>query len=99
LISPEVEIAGDKLCALIDPDCFRETDLPADLFEYLHNIRAAEIEPRFDRGREARERVNSRGQGHHRSAGWTCLPDMLNLYRRPGRTAGTPILFCEKLTT
>ena len=33
LISPEVEIAGDKLCALIDPDCFRETNLPADLFE------------------------------------------------------------------
>ena len=43
LISPEVEIAGDKLCALIDPDCFRETDLPADLFEYLHNVRAAEV--------------------------------------------------------
>ena len=43
LISPEVEIAGDKLCALIDPDCFRETNLPADLFEYLH----------IDRGREA----------------------------------------------
>jgi hypothetical protein len=37
LISPEVEIAGDKLCALIDPDCFRETNLPADLFEYLHS--------------------------------------------------------------
>jgi len=53
LISPEVEIAGDKLSALIDPDCFRETNLPADLFEYLHNVRAAEVEPRFDRGREA----------------------------------------------
>jgi hypothetical protein len=43
LISPEVEVAGDKLCALIDPDCFRETDLTADLFEYLHNVRAAEV--------------------------------------------------------
>jgi hypothetical protein len=38
---------------LIDPDCFRETNLPADLFEYLHNIRAAEVEARFDRGSEA----------------------------------------------
>src|SRR5215471_13491796 len=56
LISPEVEIAGDKLCALIDPDCFRETNLPADLFEYLNNIRAAKVEPSFDRRREARER-------------------------------------------
>ena len=28
LISREVEIAGDKLCALINPDCFREI-LPA----------------------------------------------------------------------
>jgi hypothetical protein len=27
----------------------------ADLFEYLHHIRTAEGEPRFDRGREARE--------------------------------------------
>src|SRR5262249_7715043 len=62
LISPEVEIAGDKLCALIDPDCFRETNLPADLFEYLHNIRAAEVEPSFDRGRETRKRAIDREQ-------------------------------------
>jgi len=60
LISLEVEVAGDKLCALIDPDCFRETNLPADLFEYLNNIRAAKVEPSFDRRREARERVNDR---------------------------------------
>jgi hypothetical protein len=26
---------------------------PADLFKYFHNIRPAEIEPRFDRRREA----------------------------------------------
>jgi hypothetical protein len=49
---------------LIDPDCLRESDLPADFFEYFHNVRAAEVKPRFDRRREARERVNDR---EHRS--------------------------------
>jgi hypothetical protein len=38
----------------------RETDLPAEFFEYLHNVRAAEVKPRFDRRREARECVNDR---------------------------------------
>ena len=60
LISPQVEIARDELGALIDADCLGEPDLPADLFEDLHNIRTAEGEPRFDCGREARERVNDR---------------------------------------
>src|SRR4029453_7433937 len=91
LISPEVEIAGDKLCALIDPDCFRESDLPADLFEYLHNIRAAEVEPRFDRGREARERVNDR-KHPQRAPGCKLI---MNEVHRPGlvRSCGRlPIL-------
>jgi len=39
---------------------FRKPYLPADLFKYVHNIRAAEGERRFDCGREARERINDR---------------------------------------
>ncbi len=52
-------VSRDKLCTLIDPDCFRESDLPPIFFEYFHN-RAAEVEPRFDRRRKAREGVNDR---------------------------------------
>src|SRR6266540_2740575 len=58
--SPEVEIARNELSALIDPDRFRKSELPADVFEDLDNIGPAEVEPRFDRRRVARERVDDR---------------------------------------
>jgi hypothetical protein len=44
--------------ALIDPDRRREAHLPADSFEYLHNISAAECETRFQR-RGERENVST----------------------------------------
>jgi hypothetical protein len=37
-----------------------EIRVSADIFGYLHNIRSAEGEPRFDCGREAQEYVNDR---------------------------------------
>ena len=39
------------------------------------------------------------GGGAYRSAGGIRLPDMLNLQRLPGRTGGTPVLFCGKPIT
>jgi hypothetical protein len=45
---------------LIDPDACRESSLPADPFEHVYNINAAEGEPRLQRRREAGERIDNR---------------------------------------
>jgi hypothetical protein len=60
LVSPQVEIPGDELGALVDADCRRQTDLTPDPLEQFDDVGAAEAEPRFNRRREARERVDDR---------------------------------------
>jgi len=58
LIRPQVQVALDKFGALIDPDRCRESYLPADPFEHLDNVDAAEGEARLQGRREARVRVD-----------------------------------------
>jgi hypothetical protein len=40
-IGPEIEILGDELAAVVDPDRLRIADLGADAFQGLHDILAA----------------------------------------------------------
>jgi hypothetical protein len=54
--------------------------LQADFFEYFHNIRAVEVEPRFDRRLEARERVNYRKHPQLAAGGKL----IMNKVHRPG---------------
>ena len=60
LIGPDIEISRDELGALIDADRRRESHFIADPFQYLHDIGAAEGEPRFQRRRETGEDVDDR---------------------------------------
>jgi len=46
LIGPQIEVARHKLGALVDPDRRREAHLPADPFEHVDDIDAAEREAR-----------------------------------------------------
>ena len=85
--APIVLVAIDKIRTVrgapgstAAPDCLREADLPADLFEYLHNIGAAESQPRFDRGREAGERVKDREHPQLAAARKLIMDEV----RRPG---------------
>ena len=57
LVGPEVEIARHELGALIDTDRRRESHFIANLFQYLHDVDAAESEPWLQRWREAGERI------------------------------------------
>jgi hypothetical protein len=54
LISPQVQIVGDELGALIDTDRCRESRFSPDPFEHLHDAGAAECEARLERRREPR---------------------------------------------
>ena len=60
LVRPQIQIARHKLGALVDADGCRESHLSPDSFQHLHHISAAEVEPRFDRRREAGERIDDR---------------------------------------
>lgn len=60
LVGSQVEITGDELRALIDPDRLRIAELAADAFQRLHEVFAAVAESRIDRRREAREGIDDR---------------------------------------
>src|SRR6516162_9438252 len=60
LIGPDVKISRHELAALIDTDRRRESHCIADSFQDLHDIGAAEGEPRCQRRREAGENVDDR---------------------------------------
>ena len=60
LISPQVQITLHELSTLIDPYGCRKSHLPADPFQHLDDVGAAECKPRFQRRREPRERVDNR---------------------------------------
>ena len=55
----------------------RKSDVSADIFGYLHNIRSAEGEPRFDCAREAQEYVNDREHPQPPIAGSSRRPPLL----------------------
>ena len=57
-IGPNVKISRHELAALIDADRRRESHCIADSFQDLHDIGAAEGEPRCQRRREAGENVD-----------------------------------------
>lgn len=38
LVGPQIEVARDKFPSLVEPDCPRVANLPADLFEGADNI-------------------------------------------------------------
>ena len=52
LIGPKIEIARDKLAALVDADRLREADLAAEAFKHFNNVGSAEVEPHLRRRRE-----------------------------------------------
>jgi hypothetical protein len=60
LIGPQVEIPGNELRALVDPDHPGQPDLAADTFEHIDNIGSPEGEPRLEGRREPRERIDDR---------------------------------------
>jgi hypothetical protein len=60
LVGPQVEIPGDELRALVDPDHPGQPDLAADTFEHIDNIGSLEREPRLEGRREPRERIEDR---------------------------------------
>ena len=68
LVGPQVQIARHKLRALVHPNDRREPHLSPDSFQHLHNIGAAEVEPRLDRRREAGERIDDRQHPQLRSS-------------------------------
>src|SRR4051794_24222890 len=80
LIGPDVEIARHELGALIDADRRRESHFIADPFQYLHDIGAAEREPRLQRRRKAGEDVDNRE--HPKSASGRQL--VMDEVHRPG---------------
>lgn len=60
LICPQVQITRHERSALIDPYGCRESHLPADPFQHLDDVGAAECKPRLQCRREPRERVDNR---------------------------------------
>src|SRR3546814_14374528 len=59
-VGPQIQLAGDKLAALINPDRGWIADLGTDPFQYFHHIRSAEAEQRNHRRRVAAERNKDR---------------------------------------
>jgi hypothetical protein len=60
LVSPQIQIAGHKLGALVDPDRCREAHFSADSFKHFHNVSTSKAEARLHSRREARERIDDR---------------------------------------
>ena len=58
LVSPEIQIARDKLRPLIDTDCLRVSEFLADLLERLNHILAPVAEAWIHGWRVARECIN-----------------------------------------
>src|SRR5665213_931662 len=58
LVSPQIQVARDKLGALVDADRRGEAHLPTYPFEYLDDVDATECEARLQRRREARVRID-----------------------------------------
>ena len=50
-VRPQVEISGDELAALIDPDRGRVANLPTDAVQNFDHVRRPEAEPRHHRQR------------------------------------------------
>ena len=57
-VCPQIELARDKLAALIDPDRRGIADLGADSFQHVDHIWDAEAEPWNDRWRVPTEGVD-----------------------------------------
>jgi len=60
LVGPQVKITRHKLAALIDADRCREPHFLAGPFQHLHDVGAAEGEPRRQGRREAGEGIDNR---------------------------------------
>ncbi len=83
-VGPEVEVAGDELGALVDPDRLREPDFGADPIERRDDVAGAVAEPRIDRRREARPSVDD-GRHAQLAAGGELV---VNEVHRPGFVGG-----------
>jgi hypothetical protein len=59
-VGPQVEVAGDELGPLVDPDRLRIADRGTDLFEGSNHVLAAIRDAGIERRREPRERVDHR---------------------------------------
>lgn len=57
-IGPEIEVPGDELAAIIDPDRLWITDLPANPFERLNDVFSAVAEAGIGRRAEPRMRID-----------------------------------------
>jgi hypothetical protein len=59
-VRPQIQVARDKLAALVDADRCRITYLGTHPFEHLYDVRRPEAEPRHHRRREPAKGIDHR---------------------------------------
>ena len=93
-VGPQIQLAGYKLAALINPDRGWIADLGTDPFQHFHHIRSAEAEPRNHRRRVAAERVHDRQNTQLRTGRQLVMDEVHGPYiiDAGGRTAAFPQL-------